>query len=346
MATKRERDLINAYGVQEDTYNENEVNVIQATERVIPQNNDVPAKQNMSSTAEAAREKRVHDREGIPVTGDGSGLTYKDNLGWLRIEPKSLPTEGLFYPVNISIKIRAARGEEIKHWSTMNDQDIESMSRTDDILSYMIEKCCSVEIPGRPGNCWRDLKNVDRMYILLSIREFTFLDGDNELMVPVSEGQDIAIVKEMIDFVNIPENIMKHYDAEQRCFVFNIKNSNSVIKIYIPSIGVNNWIKMYAAQKEAAREGYDIDFLSFAPMLVEDYRKLTVQSYEDLVGAARQWGHKEWSVVSYVTNELSNASRPMVKYNNSDGQEVEIPLSFRGGLRSIFLLSDPLQSVC
>ena len=291
-----------------------------------------------------ARLNRTQGKEGIPVTGDGSGLTYKDNIGWLRIDAKSLPTEGLFYPADIIIRIRAARGEEIKHWSTMNDQDIESLSRADDILSYMIERCCSVEIPNRPGNCWRDLKNVDRMYILLSIKEFTFLDGENELMVPISEGNEIPVVKEMIDFVNIPENIMKHYNAERRCFTFNI-NGNP-LNMYIPSIGVNNWLKMYSAQKIAAREGYDEDFLSFAPMLIEDYRTLTVRGYEEMVGNSKRWGLKEWSVISYVTSELSSASQPKVKYNDDNGQEVEIPLSFRGGLRSIFLLSDPLQSIC
>ena len=111
------------------------------------------------------------------------------------------------------------------------------MSYVDDILSYMIEKCCSVEIPNRPGNCWRDLKNVDRMYILLSIREFTFLDGQNELMVPVSETEDIPVKKEMIDFVDFPEDVMRFYKPDQKCFVFNI--NGNMLRMHIPSIGTH-----------------------------------------------------------------------------------------------------------
>jgi hypothetical protein len=163
-------------------------------------------------------------------------------------------------------------------------------------------------------------------------------------MVPVSEGVDIPVTKDMIDFVDIPEKIMKFYNPDRRCFVFNIDGKE--ICMYIPSIGVNNWIKAYATQKMASREGYDEDFIMYAPMLIEDYRKLTIQEYEEMVGNARHWGHKEWSVISYVTTELASASVPKVKYKDSDGKEVEIPLSFRGGLKAIFLLPDPLQSIC
>ena len=72
-------------------------------------------------------------------TGD-SGLKYRDNLGYIRIDVQSMPTGGLFYPDDTIIRIRAARGSEIKHWSTMNDQDINQISQVDDILNYIIEK--------------------------------------------------------------------------------------------------------------------------------------------------------------------------------------------------------------
>lgn len=293
--------------------------------------------------AQAARENRMHGRD-LPYTGDGSGLNYRDNIGYLQIPVESLPTSGIFYPAGFEIQIRAARGEEIKHWSTMNDQDINQLSRVDDILNYMIEKCCVVKNPEYPGNCWRDLKNVDRFYILLAIREFTFLDGDNELMVPISEGQEIPVTKEMIDFIDIPEDVMKFFDPTQKCFVFNV--NGQTINMHVPSIGVNDWLKKYAAQKINAREGYDEDFLTFAPMLIRDHRGLNQKAYEDMVASSRLWSVKEWSIISYVTEKLSTSTEPKIKYNTDNGEEVEIPLTFRGGLRSLFVLSNPLLTIC
>jgi hypothetical protein len=114
----------------------------------------------------------------------------KNNLGYLKIPVSELPTKGLFYPDDIEISIRAARGEEIKHWSTMNDSDIQQQSQVDDIFNYMIERCVTVKIPGQPGNCWKDLKNTDRFFLLLAIREFTFIGDKNTLRVPYGEGKE------------------------------------------------------------------------------------------------------------------------------------------------------------
>ena len=268
----------------------------------------------------------------------------KNNLGYLNIPVTELPTKGLFYPEGIKILIRAARGEEIKHWSTMNDRDIEAASRNDDIFNYMLEKCCSVKIDGQSGNCWKDLVNIDRFYIILAIREFTFTDN-NPLMVPYGEGKDdIPVTKEMIDYIKFPDELMRFYDHDTKGFKFEI--DGQIINMYIPTIGVNDWVKKYAETKSRSGELFDKDFLLYAAMLVKDYRKLNFRTYEDLVASTRSWGHKEWSVVSYVFDLLSGITAPKIKYTDENGTEVEIPLNFRGGIKAIFLLSNPLLSLC
>ena len=342
MKKKTEEDLMMAYVASEETPITKSP-FKDATVEVVQQPAD-PQAPEYKSMAEIARENRTHGREGVHVTGNGSGLKYKDNIGWLKIDVKTLPTHGLFYPDGFEISIRAARGEEIKHWSTMNDQDINQLSRVDDILNYMIEKCCNVKNPNHPGNCWKDLKNVDRFYILLAIKEFTFIDGENELMVPISEDKQIPVVKEMIDFVNIPDEIMKFYNLDEKCFIFNV--AGNPMKVHVPSLGVNDWLKKYVAQKINAKEGYDEDFITYAPMLIKDYRGLSQRAYEEMVGASRLWNVKEWSVLAYVTEKLGGATEPKIKYINEDGGEVEIPLTFRGGIRSLFVLSNPLLSIC
>ena len=342
MKKKTEEDLMSAYVASEETP-VTKSPFTDAKVEAVYENTEQPS-QEYKSMAEIARENRTHGKEGMPVTGNGTGLKYRDNIGWLKIDTRTLPTQGLFYPEGFEISIRAARGEEIKHWSTMNDQDINQLSRVDDILNYMIEKCCNVKNPNYPGNCWKDLKNVDRFYILLAIKEFTFIDGENELMVPISEDNQIPVVKEMIDFIKIPEEIMKFYNSDEKCFIFNI--AGNPMKIHVPSLGVNDWLKRYVAQKVNAKEGYDEDFITYAPMLIKDYRGLSQRAYEEMVGASRLWNVKEWSVLAYVTEKLGGATEPKIKYINEDGGEVEIPLTFRGGIRSLFVLSNPLLSIC
>lgn len=293
------------------------------------------------STAEMAREARLHGRQDLPTT-EQTGLQYKDNLGYLKLDVKSLPTQGMFYPEGTEISIRAARGSEIKHWSTMNDQDTAQLSQVDDILNYIIEKCVSVKMPGILGSNWRDLKDVDRFYILLAVREFTFLDGDNELLVPVSEGKNIPVQKEMIDFIQIPEKILKYYSPQDRCFVFELTNGKT-IRMHIPSLGTTQWLKNYAQGKALAREGFDQDFILYAPMLIADFRNLSQRAYEKMVEESLSWTAKEWSLVAYVRDTLQAAAEPQIKYINDDGQEVRVPLTFRGGIKALFTIQDPLS---
>lgn len=298
----------------------------------------MPETPRQSAQRNSGRLVRTSCPDGMPEEGP-------TNLGYLDIDVESLPTGGHFYPTGTSIKIRAARGEEIKHWSTMNDQDINQISQIDDMLNYIVERCSYVKMPGLLGASWKDLKDVDRFYLLLAIREFTFPQGENELMVPLSEGKSMPVTKEMIDFIQIPEKIMKYYDSSERCFVFTLKTGKK-IRMHIPSLGVTQWCKNYSAAKQAAREGFDTDFMMYAPMLIADYRNLSQRAYEEMVSEASHWSAGEWSLLAYVRDELMKASAAKIKYVDDNGVEVTVPLTFRGGIKALFSIQDPLSILC
>ena len=116
--------------------------------------------------------------------------------------------------------------------------------------------------------------------------------------------------------------------------------------MHIPSLGVTLWLKNYAQAKQQAREGFDTDFILYAPMLISDFRRLSQRAYEEMVAEAQGWNVQEWSLVSHVRDSLSAASEAKIKYTNENGQEVTIPLTFRGGLKALFTISDPLSILC
>ena len=263
-------------------------------------------------------------------------------LGWQPLDVKSLPSKGMFYPEDTKIFVRAATGGEVKHWSTMNVEDIVNV---DEILNYIIEKCCKISIPGNEhmGGSWKDLIDVDRLYILLAIRDFTWPAGENELKIPISETENIVILKDNIDFIDFPDEIMKYYDEEGRCFRLKFKNGK-VINMYLTTLGVASWLKSYVQQKQNSKEQFDKDFLLYAPLLIENYRKLTTRAYEQLVETANYWGVGEWSVISHFRDILlSKTTEPTLVYTDAAGIENKIPLTFRGGIKSIFLVSDTLS---
>ena len=202
----KEQDALGAYVAEQE-----------GTQEIL----QTPAPQTHMTTAESARAQRLHGRDDLP-TEEETGLKYRDNLGYLKIDVASLPTQGMFYPEGTEIRIRAARGEEIKHWSTMNDQDLNQLSQVDDILNYIIERCVSVKLPGIMGGNWKDLKDVDRFYLLLAVREFTFLDGDNEPWCH-SHKECTYVVSHMI--------IPVFHKYMYRCSKFGVKVTHFLVNI-------------------------------------------------------------------------------------------------------------------
>jgi hypothetical protein len=278
-----------------------------------------------------------------PLSAENRAQRVEDRLnrlGYHEIDIKTLPTAGLFYSDDTKISIRAAKGEEIKHWSTMDETEIQSVEAA---WSYMIEKC--VQVKSEKGGNWRDIVGIDRLYLLLAIRELTFVDQENGLMVSVSDTKDIPITKEMVHYIDIPEELMRLYDPVKKCFVLRFRNGN-VIDLHIPTFGVQEWLNLYVNRKGNQGIGVDADNIRYATLLIDDYRGMTDQKYADLVYRMGTWSAEEWSVISYVVDELLDVTKPMIKYKREDGVEESIQLNFRDGFKSIFTIQNPLSLLC
>lgn len=304
------------------------------------ENNDVVNDSNKSKKVKPIRPSNADVAKEAAELRKTGQLNY---LGWQELDIESLPSKGLFYPEGTKIYVRAATGGEIKHWSTMN---VEKFEEVDAHINYVIEKCCKISIPDDEymGGSWKDLNDIDRLYILFAIRDFTFPVGNNELMFNVSENEQIPIIKDNIDFINFPEELMKYYDEHDRCFKLRFKNGK-VINLYITTLGVGNWLKNYITQKQQAREQVDQDFLMYAPLLIKSYRRFSVRAYEAMIEESTNWGIQEWSALSHFRDIIMSQTEPMIRYTDEAGLERSAPLTFRGGFKSIFTVSDPLQGL-
>lgn len=264
--------------------------------------------------------------------------------GYHEIPMDSLPSKGKYYPVDMRIFVRSAKGSEIKHWSTMNDEEIASVK---DMWNYIVEKCCVVRCQSRPGTSWKDLAEFDELYLLLAIRELTFTDDDNNLFVPVSASKQVAVTKEMVKYISFPETLEKYYSPQERCYKLNL-STGKTINVYMPTFGVNEWIYNYVNRMLQSGVEIDTDFIQYAPILIGDVRGFTDQDYKDFVYRANsEYGVKEWALLAKILEILKGISVPTISYEMEDGTEASIPLNnFLGGSKAIFSVSDPLSILC
>lgn len=304
------------------------------------------ANENLEKKLQSFVEEKENNVVGTPITEvptdnlpwqkSDERISMGNQIGWQRIPIKDLPTKGLFYPEGTEITIRSATAGEIRHWSTLQETDYSAL---DDMLNYMIERCASIKTPNGYSS-WKDIKEIDRFYILLAIREYTFVKGENHLQVKTSETSTINVSKEMIDYINLDERLMKYYDETKRCFVLKFKTGKS-IEVTIPSVGVTNFLKNYIDRKRQSQQGFDTDFISFAPFVIKDWKGLTDSVYEQLVLESNRWSISEVSVLTHLKDLFVETVNPVIKYKEEGGAEMIAPLNFLGGIKSIFLISDP-----
>jgi hypothetical protein len=258
-------------------------------------------------------------------------------IGWIKLSLDDLPTRGLFYPANAEIAIRAATGGEIRHWSTLQEDDLSAL---DDMLNYIIERCVTIKAGAESYLSWKDIKEVDRFYLLLAVHELTFAEGENKLQVKISETKKVDVSKDMVSYISLDPQLMKYYDEVERCFVLKFK-SGRVLKLDIPSVGVTQWIKNHIIRKQRAQEYIDEDYLSFAPFVISNWRGLTDDSYDHFVEDSHKWDIKMISLLVHVKKLFSDTINPIVRFVDDGGVEQTAPLNFQGGIKSLFLISDP-----
>lgn len=267
---------------------------------------------------------------------------HSKGLGYLPIKVEDLPTKGIFYPEGTQMFIRAATGSEIRHWSQTNETELADI---DDSLNYILERCLSIRMPNRLAD-FKDIVEIDRLYLILSIRDFTFTDGNNELMIKLSENKQVPLKKENIDFIKFEDKIMRFYNSDKRCFTiqnFKTKTGQEInlrkpLNIYMPRVGITRWLKEYVQRKTQYNEMFDRDFVSMAPMLIPDYRGLNDDKYAEIIDSCDYFGVYEYSLIEQFKRVLTASINPKFVYQDDEGVEQHAPLNFQGGIKALFLL--------
>lgn len=284
------------------------------------------------SSAEAHAEREEEIRKESEERGIGNAV----------VPVESLPSKGLFYPVGTRIYIRSASLGDIKRWSAMNEDDVQDVMEK---MEAIFESCCVVNFG---PDCmkrarYKDILDLDRLYILFAIHDWTFPSGKNDVKLKITEKEDIVMRKENVKFIEFPEKLMKFYNEQKRCFSFPVdktslfKETDGKMDIYMPTIGVSDWLKDYMISANQRRDNIDQDFLSYASLLIPDWRNLNVDYYYDLVDKTSDWGTYEWTLISKVRDIIVNAAgNPTIRYIDKGGVEREVPLYFRNGLKSLF----------
>ena len=269
-------------------------------------------------------------------------------IGWKNLPVSILPSKGLFYPDGTQIAIRAAEVKEIRHFSTIDESD---MLDIDAKLNMILNSCCVMKFPGDGVVSYRDLKQEDRFFIIMAIRDLSFVKGENRIVLTpeLNCKKDNCAFKYGIELrtgvltnYQIDQKLMRYYSKVERKFIFTVNRIGKSLSMSIPSIGVIDAVSTYV--KNSVRAGKDIDesFIKIAPFLFDDWRGLDDKKIQKASLDSETWSKEEFSIYFQLAEEIKIGTKLEVSLpcQACGASEVTAPISFPGGFRSLFVISD------
>ena len=254
-----------------------------------------------------------------------------------------LPSLGRFYPDGTQISIRAARVDEIREFSGIDENDIKDVT---DKLTYMVSQCVKVYYGNVPGS-YRDLLSADRIVLILKIREITFLDGMSSIKLPVPANacetvgcktQDSVIFNSTkLNFTTPAPELEKYYDSVNKCY--NVKTKSfGTITLYPPSIGVTSIITNWIVDQAKQEKKFDAALTEILQYLVGNWRRLNDKSIFNILGELSVWSTEKFALVYRLIEKINIGIEFELKDKcETCGGEITVPITFPDGYKSLFV---------
>ena len=254
-----------------------------------------------------------------------------------------LPSLGRFYPDNTRISIRAARVDEIREFSAIDENDIKDVT---DKLTYMVSQCVKVYYGNIPGS-YRDLLSADRIVLILKIREITFLDGMSSIKLPVPANacettgckpQDTVVFNSTkLNFTTQSPEIEKYYDNVDKCYRIKTKSYGD-ITLFPPTIGVTSIVTNYIVDQAKEDKKIDAALTEILQYLIGDWRRLNSKSIFNILGELSTWDTKKFTLVYRLIEKINIGIEFELKDRcETCGGEITVPISFPDGYKSLFV---------
>ena len=270
---------------------------------------------------------------------DGNeGINSDMVLGWFPIYLEDMPSMGRFYADGIKIHIRAARAQEIRHWSTLNERD---MFDVDDKLNHIMQNCVRIQAD-RKMMSWKDILEEDRIFVILAIRDLTFKQGENKLQVskqcPHCGTQcTIDINNDNMQRTPLTPEIERYYDPEEKLYNIATK-SYGTIKMKPPTIGVMQVVTKYITKKQQEGGYWDQSYIQLFPYLHTEWRGLKEKAIFDGEVDFNGWDQKKYMLMYRIGEKMKVGVQPEITTDCTGcDEEVTAQVDFRNGIKAIFI---------
>jgi hypothetical protein len=218
----------------------------------------------------------------------------------------------LFYPEGVELLIRSAKTKEIKHWSTIDENDPLDIYEK---INFILNSCTKFKIKGNPTPLnFNDFLEIDRYHILFRIYELTFPNQENKLFAyikcssaPCGHKNQTQVTSQNLIGFKYPEELMKWYSPSERCFVVKSEKIGETLRFYMPTIGSTSRIRQ-KQQNTEFKTDEDNAFYSQANYLIKDWRKADYQYISMLKAESIGWSERKFLIIYKFIEPLEKSA--------------------------------------
>ena len=277
----------------------------------------------------------------IPQTGITERSNLESMLNYIKLDLTSFPSGGRFYPTDMSIHIRAAKVMEIRDFSTIDETNIFDI---DEKLNNMLIKCSRIKLGNNLGS-YKDIIEEDRIFVILSIREYTFAQGESTLNLNATctaceHDNTFDLKTANLQYHEEDKKLTKSYSAEHRCYVIHTKTLGD-IKMSPPKIGIMKEVTGYIKEREQKKLKWDKSFFQVIPYITLDWKGFNKNAIGNALIDYQGWTKGKYSLIFKKAEIMKVGVKQELSYSCANcGEEVKVPIEFEGGLKSLFLSSE------
>ena len=298
--------------------------------------------------ANLVENKAEHDDNSKEV--DNRILELSSKKGFHTIDMSKLPSKGRFYPSNMTISIRSLQMDEILYVAEVNEKNvIDVYGGFNDVLS----DCCRVRYSNTAGS-YKDILKCDETVLAYYIRELTWPSATINLTIPEGTCKngcrgdnkvDVRLSDCTIEAEELPADIMKYYNENERVFEFKFKNGES-IKMKPTTIGSHAAAWNYAVQNELQKKSYDKVAATHVPLMLR-WEEINDKAFFDYSSQMYGWPLEKFAAINNLAKQVDNYAMDLTIKDvtcPSCGGLVDIQTSFQDSIYTIFVPSVSSES--
>ena len=272
----------------------------------------------------------------------GQNVEFRD--GWIDVPKDFLGDRAKFYPENWEFRIRPATVDAIRNWSILDE---ESANSIDDVFNEIVKSCFQIRtmhglLP------WGNLRSWDRFFILMLIRQYSFVVGESKIQYtedcPECDNGVTFVLDSTTLRYDLPDpEVMKYYDRDSCTWMvdpaeFDVEGEPIVL--YLPTLEKEANIKAWIIDRIQNKKKVDTVFIKFLPWMAHKISKDTTiasRQIKELELKFKSFDTEMFSLMNDIINNIMVApSTKLITTCPTCGEEVTANIRFPNGVRELF----------